>query len=92
MPTVRVHHADGLWLADLARLAASARNAGYSPVVKGGAPANFKRKTRKLDSPTATTPLLRVSAVSALQVHVTSAVCVPDVLHHAAALHCSSRK
>ena len=28
MPTVRVHHADGLWLADLARLAASARNAG----------------------------------------------------------------
>ena len=46
MPTVRVHHADGLWLADLARLAASARNAGYSPVVKGGAAANFNAAPR----------------------------------------------
>ena len=49
MPTVRVHHADGLWLADLARPGALRqlpvlRERASTRGLRKGAPANFKTK------------------------------------------------
>ena len=42
MPTVRVHHADGLWLADAARPGALRPSGPACAGLKGGAPADFK--------------------------------------------------